>query len=63
MNQIENKAIFEEMPIPKAAKKLMIPTVLSSLVMVIYSLAERGQQPVRCGKLQYDEPGSGAEGF
>ena len=40
MSQIENKAIFEEMPIPKAAKKLMIPTVLSSLVMVIYSLAD-----------------------
>lgn len=28
------------MPIPKAAQKLMIPTVLSSLVMVIYSLAD-----------------------
>ncbi len=40
MSQIENKAIFEDMPIPKAAKKLMVPTVLSSLVMVIYSLAD-----------------------
>lgn len=40
MSQIENKEIFEDMPIPKAARKLMIPTVLSSLVMVIYSLAD-----------------------
>lgn len=40
MRQIENKEIFEDMPIPKAARKLMIPTVLSSLVMVIYSLAD-----------------------
>lgn len=40
MSQIENKTIFEDMPIPKAAQKLMVPTVLSSLVMVIYSLAD-----------------------
>lgn len=40
MAQIENQKIFEDMPIPKAAGKLMIPTVMSSLVMVIYSLAD-----------------------
>lgn len=40
MSQIANKSIFEDMPIPKAAQKLMIPTMLSSLVMVIYSLAD-----------------------
>lgn len=40
MSKIENQKIFEDMPIPKAAKKLMIPTVMSSLVMVIYSLAD-----------------------
>lgn len=32
--------LFEKMPIPKAIMKLSIPTVLSSLVMVIYNLAD-----------------------
>lgn len=32
--------LFEKMPIPKAIIKLAIPTVLSSLVMVIYNLAD-----------------------
>lgn len=40
MSQIENQKIFEDMPIPKAAQKLMVPTMLSSLVMVVYSLAD-----------------------
>lgn len=32
--------LFENMPIPKAIMKLAVPTVLSSLVMVIYNLAD-----------------------
>ncbi len=32
--------LFEKMPISKAIIKLAIPTVLSSLVMVIYNLAD-----------------------
>ena len=32
--------LFEEMPIPQAVLKLCIPTVLSSLVMVLYNLAD-----------------------
>lgn len=32
--------LFEEMPISKAVVKLCVPTVLSSLVMVIYNLAD-----------------------
>lgn len=32
--------LFENMPIPKAVMQLSIPTVLSSLVMVIYNLAD-----------------------
>ena len=40
MSQVANTSIFEDMPVPKAARKLMIPTVISSLVMVIYSLAD-----------------------
>lgn len=32
--------IFENTPIPTAVKKLMIPTILGSLVMVIYSIAD-----------------------
>lgn len=37
----DNKVhLFEEMPIPKAVMQLAIPTVLSSLVMVLYNLAD-----------------------
>lgn len=32
--------LFERMPIPRALLKLSVPTVLSSLVMVIYNLAD-----------------------
>ncbi len=32
--------LFEQLPVPQAARRLMIPTILSSLVMVIYSMAD-----------------------
>ena len=32
--------LFESMPIPKAVANLAIPTILSSLVMVLYNLAD-----------------------
>ncbi len=32
--------LFEETPIPKAVAKLAVPTILSSLVMVLYNLAD-----------------------
>lgn len=32
--------LFERMPVPKAVMQLAVPTVLSSLVMVIYNLAD-----------------------
>ncbi|MDD3253471.1 MAG: MATE family efflux transporter [Lachnospiraceae bacterium] len=32
--------LFEKMPVPKAVMQLAIPTVLSSLVMVLYNLAD-----------------------
>lgn len=40
---MENKQkiqLFEETPVPKAVAQLAIPTILSSLVMVIYNLAD-----------------------
>lgn len=40
MENTEKSVLFEQMPVPKAARRLMIPTVLSSLVMVIYSMAD-----------------------
>ncbi len=40
MEDQQKIALFETMPIPKAVAKLSIPTVLSSLVMVIYNLAD-----------------------
>ena len=35
-----NEELFERTPIPKAVRKLMIPTIISSLVMVLYNLAD-----------------------
>lgn len=32
--------LFEQMPVPRAVMKLAVPTVLSSLVMVLYNLAD-----------------------
>ena len=40
MKQDSKVYLFEEMPIPSAVLKLCIPTVLSSLVMVLYNLAD-----------------------
>ena len=40
MEDIQKSALFETMPIPRAVLTLSIPTVLSSLVMVLYNLAD-----------------------
>lgn len=40
MDENQKTLLFEQMPIPKAVMKLAIPTVLSSLVMVLYNLAD-----------------------
>ncbi|MCM1184950.1 MAG: MATE family efflux transporter [Lachnoclostridium sp.] len=40
MSNDTRTAIFEETPIPAAVAKLAIPTVLSSLVMILYSMAD-----------------------
>ena len=43
MNEEEKNSkivLFEKTPIPKAVAKLAVPTVLSSLVMVLYNLAD-----------------------
>ncbi len=40
MENTEKTELFEKMPIPKAVMTLAIPTILSSLVMVIYNLAD-----------------------
>jgi len=37
---MERKELFERTPIPKAVMTLAVPTVLSSLVMVLYNLAD-----------------------
>lgn len=36
----EKTEIFEKLPVPAAVRRLAIPTVMSSLVMVLYSLAD-----------------------
>ena len=89
MASVAKEELFERTPIPKAVASLSIPTIISSLVMVIYSMVDtyfvgllnepvqtaavalaagpaglqRGQQPVRRGQLQHDEPGHGLQGF
>ena len=41
MNQVNSRAyLFESMPIPKAVAQLSIPMVVTSLVMVVYNLAD-----------------------
>ena len=40
MENTEKTVLFEQMPVPKAVMTLAIPTILSSLVMVIYNLAD-----------------------
>ena len=40
MKNQQKTLLFEETPIPKAVATLAIPTVLSSLVMVLYNLAD-----------------------
>ncbi len=40
MNDDNKILLFEQMPIPRAVAKLAIPTILSSLVMVLYNLAD-----------------------
>lgn len=40
MEDTQKTLLFEQAPIPRAVAKLALPTVLSSLVMVLYSLAD-----------------------
>ena len=40
MEDKQKTQLFESMPVPKAVITLAIPTVLSSLVMVLYNLAD-----------------------
>ena len=40
MEDKQKIALFEQTPVPKAVLQLAVPTVLSSLVMVLYNLAD-----------------------
>ena len=40
MDNTSKTELFEQTPIPKAVMALAVPTVISSLVMVIYNLAD-----------------------
>lgn len=40
MEDTKKTILFEQMPVPRAVMTLAIPTILSSLVMVIYNLAD-----------------------
>ncbi len=36
----DRRYLFEQQPIPKAFMTLAIPTIISSLVMVVYNMAD-----------------------
>ena len=36
----QNKAVFEDMPVPKALATLAVPTIISQLITMIYNLAD-----------------------
>lgn len=40
MKQVENLKLFEDTPVPRAVMQLCIPTVISSLVMIVYNLVD-----------------------
>ena len=40
MEDQKKEYLFEEAPIPKAVVSMAVPTIISSLVMVIYNLAD-----------------------
>lgn len=40
MDNSQKITLFENTPVPKAVAKLAVPTVLSSLVMVLYNMAD-----------------------
>ena len=40
MENLQKTELFERTPIPKAVMTLAVPTIISSLVMVIYNLAD-----------------------
>lgn len=40
MDQTKKLALFEQTPVPQAVMQLAVPTILSSLVMVLYNLAD-----------------------
>ena len=40
MENTQKVTLFEQTPIPRAVMTLAIPTIISSLVMVIYNLAD-----------------------
>jgi len=40
MENTQKTGLFENMPIPRAVARLAIPTIISSLVMVIYNMAD-----------------------
>lgn len=40
MAQLDEKELFESVPVPKAVARLIVPTIISQIVTVIYNLAD-----------------------
>ena len=36
----QKTGLFENMPVPRAVAKLAVPTIISSLVMILYNMAD-----------------------
>lgn len=61
MLDAKKTALFETMPVPKAVAQLCVPTVISSLVMVLYNLADTYfvgalNSPVQSAAVTYAAP-------
>ena len=40
MADVQKAGLFETMPVPQAVARLAVPTIISSLVMIIYNMAD-----------------------
>ena len=40
MAELSEKELFERVPVPRAVARLVVPTIISQIVTVIYNLAD-----------------------
>lgn len=40
MQNVANRQLFESMPVPKAVQKMVVPTIIGQLIILIYNMAD-----------------------